>query len=306
MLHRAAELTSDRMLRAQRLLQAAHHAQLTGNSQQALTWCEQALACRDDPVFAVDVERVACQARIWLGAPTAAFDGIIGVAARVASVDPARAAQAFTEAAWAAALQGRISLMRQVAEQVQAIWTSSPEVGEAASLTELALLAETFTLSGELHLARQYRTRAAAMLGTSDPVQELQGITLLAQSLTFAEQYGEASQHLATVLKTARALAVPPMLSFVLAISADIRWWTGQWTTAYADATEAVHWTTEAGHPAIAGYSLGILARLEAARGDREACQALVDRSAQQEVERRGLGCRGPAERGGARPGRPR
>lgn len=291
MLHRAAELTGDRGLRGQRLLQAAQHAHLAGDAHLVLAWCEQALTCRDDPVFAVDVEQVACRARTWLGDTGRAFEGVMAAAARVRPVAPARAAQALTEAAWAVALQGEISRMRQVAEQVEAIWTASPEVGEAAGLTEVALMAEAFTLSGEIHLARQYWCRAEAMLGASDHVSDPQGILCLAQSLGFAERYEDASRHLAAGLTAARALAAPPLLSFALATGADIRWWTGQWTTAYADATEAVQWTSEAGHPALASYSLGILARLEAARGDREAGQALIDPSAQPEVARRGIGC---------------
>ena len=76
--------------------------------------CEQALTCRDDPVFAVDVERVAGQARTWLGDSKGALEGMIAAAARVRPVDPARAAEALSEAA-SLRLQGQVWLMRQMA-----------------------------------------------------------------------------------------------------------------------------------------------------------------------------------------------
>ena len=48
-LHRAAELTANPSVRAERLLQAAHDAHLAGDSSSAVAWCEQALRYRDDP-----------------------------------------------------------------------------------------------------------------------------------------------------------------------------------------------------------------------------------------------------------------
>jgi hypothetical protein len=64
----------------------------------------------------------------------------------------------------------------------------------------------------------------------------------------------------------------------------------GQWTTAHADATEALEWATENGQPGLIGYSLSMLARIEAARGERVSCQARVEQ-ARHEVEAKGVGC---------------
>jgi DNA-binding CsgD family transcriptional regulator len=60
--------------------------------------------------------------------------------------------------------------------------------------------------------------------------------------------------------------------------------------TAYADATEALQWATENGQPGLLAYGLSMLARIEAARGERESCQARIDK-AQRDVEPRGVGC---------------
>ena len=92
------------------------------------------------------------------------------------------------------------------------------------------------------------------------------------------------------LVTAARRLASPTILAFALAISAEIGWWSGQWTTAYADATEALQLATDNGQPGLLAYGLSMLARIEAARGERESCQARVDQ-VQREVEPRGVGC---------------
>ena len=51
-----------------------------------------------------------------------------------------------------------------------------------------------------------------------------------------------------------------------------------------------VQWATENGQAGLVGYSLCMLARIDAARGNRESCQALVAR-ARYELESRGVDC---------------
>jgi DNA-binding CsgD family transcriptional regulator len=57
-----------------------------------------------------------------------------------------------------------------------------------------------------------------------------------------------------------------------------------------ADATESLQWAQELNQAGLIGYSLSQLSRIEAARGDRERCEAHVER-ARRDVEPRGVGC---------------
>ncbi len=194
------------------------------------------------------------------------------------------------EAIAPALLQGEVHQVRGLAEEVECIWEHSPDAAAAATPTALAMVAEAFSLSGDIDRAAPYLRRAADFPSSSNMMAELQGAAFHAQSLGWAERYSEARYHLTTLLQAARRLASPTILAFALAISAEIGWWTGQWTTAYADATEALQWATENGQPGLLGYGLSMLARIEAARGERESCQARVDK-VRREVEARGVGC---------------
>jgi DNA-binding NarL/FixJ family response regulator len=288
-LRRAAELTTNPLMRAEHLIQAAHDAHLAGDSSSAVTWCEQALSYRDDPSFVVDAQRVAGAALTWLGQPRRALELMTGAAARARPNDPVRAAQILAEATGPAIMQGEMHLVRELAEQVECIWEHSPDVAAIATSTALAMVAGAFSISGDTARAAVYLRRAAELPPSSNKSAELHGAAFHVQSLSWAERYPEARNHLATLLHDARRLASPTILAFALAISAEIGWWSGQWTTAYADATEALQWATENGQPGLLAYGLSMLARIEAARGERELCQARVDH-AQREVEPRGVG----------------
>jgi DNA-binding CsgD family transcriptional regulator len=289
-LHRAAEVTANPSVRAERLLQAAHDAHLAGDSRSAVSWCEQALGYRADPSFAVDVQCVAGGALTWLGEPRRALELMTGAAARARPHDPIRAAEILAEAIAPALSQGEVHSVRTLAEEVECIWQQSPEAAAAATPTALAMVAEAFSLSGDIDCAAPYLRRATELPPSSGVTAELQGAAFHAQSLGWAERYSEAQQHLTTLLLVARRLASPTILAFALAISAEISWWTGHWATAYADATEALQWATENGQPGLLGYGLSMLARIDAARGERESCRARVEH-VRREVEPRGVGC---------------
>jgi DNA-binding CsgD family transcriptional regulator len=238
----------------------------------------------------VDVQRVAGGALTWMGEPRRALELMTAAAARARPQDPVRAAEILAEATGPAIMQGGIRVVHDLAEQVERIWEHSPDAEAAATPTALAMVADAFSISGDIKRAAVYVRRAAELPPSSTMTAELHGAAFHAQSLGWAERYSEARHQLTTLLGAARRLGSPPILAFALAISAEIGWWNGQWATAYADATEALQWATENGQPGLLGYGLSMLARIEAARGEHDLCQTRVDK-AQREVEPRGVGC---------------
>jgi ATP/maltotriose-dependent transcriptional regulator MalT len=285
---RAAELTADPKVRAQRLLHAAQDAHLAGDSSSAVAWCEQALRYRDDPSFVVDLQRIAGCALTSLGEPRRALELMTRAAERARSNDPTRAAEILAEAAAPAIMKGEMHLGRDLAEEVECIWGHSPDVAAVATSTALAMVARAFSISGEIARAGVYLRRAAELPPSSDTTAELNSAAFHAQSLGWAERYSEARFQLTALLHAARRLGSPSTLALALPISAEIGWWSGDWTTAYADATEALQWATENGQSGLLAHGLSMLARIEAARGNRELCRTRVDK-AQHELEPRGI-----------------
>jgi DNA-binding CsgD family transcriptional regulator len=287
---RAAELTADQDMRAERLLQAATDAHLAGDSDVAVAWCEEALGQRHDPVFTAEAELILGRARTWLGKPLPGFDGLVRAAAVIRPIDASRAVSLLAEATLPAALAGRVQAMKRVAQQVERLWEKTPGSRANASLTTLAMVGEAFVLAGELDHAARYLDRAEALLPLADIVSEQQGVAFLAQGAIWTERYEQGRRHLGAVLDCGRRLGAPTILSLALGLSSELGWWTGEWALAFADATESLQWAQELNQVGLIGYSLSQLSRIEAARGDREGCEAHVER-ARRDVESEGVGC---------------
>jgi DNA-binding CsgD family transcriptional regulator len=289
---RAADLSAATQARVSRLMHAANDAFLAGDSNSAVTWCEEALRDCRDPVLAADVKLILGRARTWMGEPHRSYDDLVQTAAMIQPLDGARAANLLAEATVAAAIAGHVRLMVKVATQSESAWRSAGISADSGLISPnaVAVVAEAFVLSGSLTRAERLLDLAEKALPSADPVSEQQGIASLGQSLVWMERYGQARGHLNAVIDTARHRGAPAILAIALGVRSDLGWWTGQWAAAYADAAESLQWAEETGQIAAIGYSLAQLARIDAARGEQGRCTERVER-AHREVELRGVGC---------------
>jgi DNA-binding CsgD family transcriptional regulator len=291
-LRRAAELSAATECRVIRLLNAANDAFLAGDPDSAVSCGEKALRDCRDPVLAADIKLILGRARTWMGDPHRSYDDLVQAAVMIQPLDGARAASLFAEATLPAAMAGRVRLMVEVAERTESAWRSAgiPPDSGLISPNALAMVAEAFVVSAALDRADHFLNLAEKALRSAEPVSEQQGIASLGQSLIGMERYDQARGHLNAVIDTARHKGAPVILAVALAARSDLGWWDGQWAAAYADATESLQWAEETGQAAAMGYSLVQLARIDAARGDRDRCTARAER-AHHEVELRGVGC---------------
>jgi DNA-binding CsgD family transcriptional regulator len=288
---RAADLSTATEARVSRLSQAATDAFLAGDSNSAVTWCEEALRDCRDPILAADIKLILGRARTWMGEPHRSYEDLMQAAAMVRPLDDARAANLLAEATVPAAMTGHVHLMVEVATQSESAWLSAG-ASAGSGLTSpkaLAMVAEAFVLSGSFVRAERLLDLAEKALPSTDPVSEQQGIAFLGQSLVWMERYGQARGHLNVVIDTARHRGAPAILALALGVRSELGWWNGQWAAAYADAAESLQWAEETGQTASIGYSLAQLARIDAARGEQSRCTGWVER-AQREVELRGVG----------------
>ena len=149
------------------------------------------------------------------------------------------------------------------------------------------MVAESYLLRGAIKEGRARLDAAAAMLGDVDLVVDQQALAHLAQGRSWTEDFEAARPLVNAAIDAARRHGAPAILALALAVRSELDHWTGQWSAAYADACESLQWAEELNQAGVIGYSLAMLAWIEAARGDRHRCEARVDQS------RRTVGPRG-------------
>jgi len=272
---RAAELTADDGARADRLVTAAIDAQLAGDARTAADWCEEALGLRADPEITAVATLIRGRALASAGEPGHGYEALTRVASEVQSCRPDLAAELFAEAIVPAVMTGDIHAAASAATACEA--AAAP--GVTPSFRTLVMVAKSCLLRGNIAEGRARLDAAAAMLGNVDLVIDQQALAHMALGRVWAEDTEAARWLINSALDAARQRGAPAILSFALAVRSDMDCWAGRWPAAYADACESLHWAEELNQTAMIGNCLMIMARIDAARGDRQRCEARVDQS---------------------------
>jgi len=272
---RAAELTAEASARADRLITAAVDAQLAGDARSAADWCEEALGLRADPEFTAVATLIRGRALTWAGEPGNGYEALTRVASEVESCRPQLAAELFAEAIVPAVMTGDIHAAASAARACEA----AAAAGVTSSFRMLVMVAKSHLLRGDVAEGRARLDAAAAMLRDVDLVVDQQALAHLALGRAWAEDTEVARQLISSALDGARRHGAPAILSFALAVRSDIDCWAGRWAAAYADACESLHWAEELNQAGVIGNCLMTMARIDAARGDRQRCEARIDQS---------------------------
>ena len=270
---RAAELTADDASRADRLLTAATDAQLAGDARSAADWCEQALDLRTDPPFTAAATLIRGRALTWIGEPGHGYAALIRAATENRSHDPQFAAELFAEAITPAVMVGDV----QAAVDAAVACEAECAAGVVPSFRMLVMVARSYVLRGAIGEGRARLDAAETMLGEVDLVVDQQALAHLGQGRSWTEDFEAARQLVTAAIDAARRRGAPSILSLALAVRGELEDWTGQWSAAYAGACESLQWAEGLSQASVTGYSLAILARIDAARGDRELCEARVE-----------------------------
>lgn len=272
---RAAELTDDPATRAGRYLRAASDALAAGELEPAARWADEAAAAVADPLVAADAILVRGQATAWMGHLRRARGDLVRAAGAVRPLDPGRAAALYVEAASVCQMDADSGGILDAARAAEDL---SGADGPPA-LPLLACLLSAHVLCGHTGTARGQLAAAAALLPVGDAIVTSAFTAVhVVQAFLHLERFEEANALFGRLVDGSRRTGVATPLPVCLGARAELDWWTGLWASAYADATEALQWGGELHQIGTVGYSLTLLARLDAARGDTASARRRLDR----------------------------
>lgn len=277
---RAAQLSPEPRERSRRLRQAADDARLVGRGAKARELLDAALECASTPLDRAQIEELRGWVEMWYGSPALACELLAAEAARVEEIDSALAARLRADAARASFMAGAVSRGVELAR-------SACVAGSGRF--EQAALALGLMLTGQARSARSFLTDIEPVLDdVESPERPRQLASLAGHVLLWLEEYERARAVLTRIVDDARAGSALGILPYALSVLSEANFRTGNWASAYADASEGVRIADETRQLATIAFGLVCLARVEAAQGREEECYAHVERALA--IAERGIG----------------
>jgi DNA-binding CsgD family transcriptional regulator/tetratricopeptide (TPR) repeat protein len=303
---RAAELSPDPDRRVRLLINSADAFWLGGQFDRCLTVLDDALSITEDPIARADIQLRRWVHLIYTQAELSVRELLISEAERIEPLDRVRAAHLMTFAALPE-LSEEIETARDTAETAMAL---AEPIGGLTETFASVVLALSLILVGDTKEARARLRRASTAIGSGGLGRD-RTIEYVSLALTWLGDYEEATEIVTRMVESTRAMSAPANLAHALTISAELSQRTGKWTSALANASEAVTLARETGQESFVSWPLVVLARIEAGLGlEREAREhgheaiALAKQSNIEWTECWGHGSLGFLELGSGRPER--
>jgi DNA-binding CsgD family transcriptional regulator len=256
------------------LLDAAVAARVAGRPERALHLLDDALASTDDPLVRADVQHERGLISMWRAAPANASRQLLGEAARVEKLDPAKAAWMTADAACASFMAGELDAGLAAAEKASGLASNE---GGTVEVLATGLLGIAKLLRGRSHDASPLLKRFAPLLDDARFLERASAaVWPAALALVWLEEYGQARDAFTALVHYARTHGAPTMLPHALVGLSELEFRTGDWVAARAAATEAVQLADETGQPVAHAFALLALARVAAPQGREQDCTAHV------------------------------
>jgi tetratricopeptide (TPR) repeat protein len=268
----AARLADSREEQSRLLRDAADEARRAGLSSEALALLDAALAKGPSTALAARINHLHGVIEMWSGATLHAAEGLRTDASAIEMTDPGRAAWLLTDAGWAFFMAGEIEAGRAAAERAVEL---ARGVDGLSSVLATALLGIALLINGRRTEAEPLLRSHESMLDDREFVSRSYSIVWpAAQALTWLGEHERAREIFTQVVEEARRASAPSLLPYTLTGLAELDFRTGAWTHAYANATEAIVLATQTEQPTALGFALAGTARIEAAQGRADECEA--------------------------------
>src|SRR2546421_2013165 len=274
-MERAVRLTGVGPLRARRCVFAAELWQLAGAGNRVRELLDQATRQTDDLEVRGYGQMVLALAESRCGRPVPAHRLLVREAARVRRADPAGAAIMLLDAADAYCLAG------EVQAALVAVRQAGQSAGHARDPVPAVFAAQhagVLAVCGQLCEAREIVGGSSAELEKAALEADLPvgwrrilrlGLPALLARLGELDIACRILDEAIAQSRTVEALGVLPRM---LMLRAELSVRTGDWDGAWSGAGEAVHLAERGGQVSDVGPALVCLARLAAARGQRDEC----------------------------------
>jgi DNA-binding NarL/FixJ family response regulator len=274
---RAAELTADPGRQAHRWMAAGQAAHLGGDVASAARLLSRAADLTADPCIRADAQVLRAHARQWTCAPAGHYHQLVAEAEAVLPFDRQRAATLLAMATGACFMSGQLSQALRTAAQAAGLCRPADGV---SWLVSQGWLASASILAGSRAEGRLIIREIVAHPEFAGPGPALQLLRMLCgQALIWCEDYEPAEELLRLSVNNGRALGVLADLPYGLAALSELRFRTGSWGQAHADATEAAELGGDFATTSDLCYALVCAARVEAAMGAATACRAHLQRA---------------------------
>jgi DNA-binding CsgD family transcriptional regulator len=268
---RAAQLSTQKETRARRLLAAANASWLAGQSDRANLLLSDALNNAVAPLLRADIEQIRGRVLMWTGSVRDAYQHLHDDAERIEPLEPARAAVLMAEAVLPSMMAGDVRLAVRTAER--AMTMAAPLDGFPAVVAALAG-GQALMLAGQTSRARALLEGARKALSSSDPFGPGAILAQIASCFIWIEEYEQAWEILMSVTEAARTQGAVVILPFALSILSEYNFRLGNFSAAYAEASESVTLAIQTNQETEAAFSFVTLARSEAVLGNTDDCRA--------------------------------
>jgi DNA-binding CsgD family transcriptional regulator len=274
-LQRAAELTPHPTKRAHRLLAAAQAFWYAGHLDNAIRMLDQALPLATDPGDRADVQHLKGQIETWRGNMPAAWQLLLTEGELAATANSEKAALMLADAAFPMVATGNQARVLETARRAQALARGTRKAVQTYASMSLGV---ALVLCGKADKGYPLILETRNDLQHEDPSLLRSALAEFGgQASLWVEDWERARSTLDEAISSARAQGAPGMfLPYNLGALSDLDYRAGRWTEAAAEATEAVRLARETGQRSVLSFDLVCLARVNAARGDEQACEANV------------------------------
>jgi DNA-binding CsgD family transcriptional regulator len=273
---RAAQLTSDRELRARRLLEAGRDYQLAGWTDRARALLDEAARDAVDPLLRADVAGQRGIVEMWGGNAREARKLLTAAAERVKAVDVGRAATLLVSVGLAAEMEGVVERTLAAARAAEALGARG---GPQLDLAIGDRLFNSLVLAGKAQEAEALLERLLpALFAAESAGDDLQPAVTIGHCLVWVERHDDARRIFESKLEAARSTGSLGSIPFLTACLSELDLRSGDWDAAEAGALESVRLAEETNQRNLHTFGLVTLARVQAVKG-REECRANAERA---------------------------